>query len=238
MVPSIAVEAAPTPSHVLSAALHDGPVSTTVNGNESAPTHGSYRGYDSVHWYVGNAKQAAAFYITRMGFKRVAYRGLETGSRVVASHVVRNGEVTFVLTSPLHTPDANTMSWSKEDKELLEEIHHHLKEHGDAVRDVAFCVDDVDSVYKAAIENGARPVYPPKKLEDDSGSVKYARIRTYGDTTHTLVERKAYNGAFLPGFRAVDEVDKTAKYLPQVGLEVIDHCVGNQDWNEMEAACD
>jgi 4-hydroxyphenylpyruvate dioxygenase len=93
----------------------------------------SYKGYHHVHWYVGNAKQAAAFYVSRMGFERVAYKGLETGSRVVASHVIRNGSVTFVLTSPLRCLE-QAPRFSVEDERLLEEIHAHQERHGDAVK--------------------------------------------------------------------------------------------------------
>lgn len=186
----------------------------------------SYRGYDNVHWYVGNAKQAAAFYVSRMGFERVAYRGLETGSRVVASHVVRNGDVTFVLTSPLQSPDTKVASLSEDDRQLLREIHDHLRTHGDAVVDVAFEVDDVGAVYDAAVAKGAVKVSAPTTVSDDFGSVTYATIRTYGDTTHTLIERRQYGGAFLPGYRAVTEPERSAKYLPQVNLMAIDHCVG------------
>jgi 4-hydroxyphenylpyruvate dioxygenase len=213
------------------------PLYTSLVATEPQQQLDSYKGYDNVHWYVGNAKQAASYYVTRMGFKRIAYRGLETGSRFVSSHVVRNGNVTFIFTSPLHSPGANVQC-SKEDKDLLEEIHTHLATHGDAVRDVAFEVNDVAAVYNAAILNGAKDVYPPKELSDEFGTVKIARIRTYGDTTHTLIERSAYRGAFLPGFREMTEEDPVAKYLPQVKLNVVDHCVGNQDWNEMEAACE
>lgn len=223
---------------------------TTAVGSSTAPSFqttlkadadakvGQYRGYDSVHWYVGNAKQAASYYITRMGFKRIAYRGLETGSKVVASHVIKNGDVTFIFTSPLYASKEHDPNWSREENELLEEIHTHMRQHGDAVRDVAFQVDDVDAIYSAAVKNGANEVYPPKELSDEFGTVRYARIRTYGDTTHTLVQRNDYTGAFLPGFRAVDDQDRIQAYLPQVNLEHIDHCVGNQDWNEMENACD
>ena len=172
-----------------------------------------------------------------MGFKRIAYRGLETGSRFIASHVVRNGDITFIFTSPLHAPSSKAVC-SPEDKQMLEEIHTHLAAHGDAVRDVAFEVNDADAVYNAAIENGAKSVMDPKELSDEFGKVKIARIRTYGDTTHTLIQRNGYKGVFLPGFRAEQEEDPIEKYLPQVGLNVIDHCVGNQDWDEMEAACD
>jgi 4-hydroxyphenylpyruvate dioxygenase len=227
----------PSTDHALALTLNSSnPQATNEQTSAEAPC--VYQGYDNVHWYVGNAKQAAAYYVTRLGFKRIAHRGLETGSRTVASHVVRNGDVTFVFTSPLHAPASDHASWSPEDRQLLEEIHEHLKQHGDAVRDVAFRVDDVDAVYDAAIQNGAKPVYPPKQVSDDHGSAKYARIRTYGDTTHTLIERSNYNGAFLPGFRAIQEEEPTAKYLPEVKLGHIDHCVGNQDWDEMEAACD
>lgn len=184
----------------------------------------SYRGYDNVHWWVGNAKQAAAYYVSRMGFERVAYRGLETGSRVIASHVVRNGEVTFVLTSPLQSPDCTTLS--DDDRKLLSEMHEHLRMHGDAVRDVAFEVDDVAAVYDAAVAKGAHAVQPPQTVSDDFGSATYAQIRTYGDTIHTLIERQHYNGAFFPGYRAITEVERTAKYLPKVDLMHIDHCVG------------
>lgn len=200
----------------------------------------SYEGYDNVHWIVGNALQAASYYITRMNFQKIAYRGLETGSRVVASHVVRNGNVTFVFTSPLHSKTSRLGNLSDEDRQLLEEIHDHLEQHGDAVRDVAFRVDDVDAVYDNAIKNGAKPIYPPRELSDAYGTARYARIRTYGDTTHTLIERKNYHGAFLPGFRPVDGVegvDRLAKYLPEVRLGNIDHCVGNQGWDEMEEVC-
>ena len=34
-----------------------------------------YRGYDHVTWWVGNAKQVAQYYITRMGFRPVAHKG-------------------------------------------------------------------------------------------------------------------------------------------------------------------
>jgi 4-hydroxyphenylpyruvate dioxygenase len=186
----------------------------------------SYRGYDNVHWYVGNAKQAAAFYVSQMGFERIAYRGLETGSRTIASHVVRNGNVTFVLTSPLHSAESKLTTLSTEDRRLLKEIQDHLSAHGDAVRDVAFEVDDVDAVYYAAVEKGAHVVSPPKTVTDEDGSVKLAQIRTYGDTIHTLIERHQYGGVFLPGYRAVTGKHSASKYLPQVDLSVVDHCVG------------
>ncbi|KAF2179067.1 4-hydroxyphenylpyruvate dioxygenase [Zopfia rhizophila CBS 207.26] len=211
--------------------------------SSSAPLEASadlavYRGYHHVHWYVGNAKQAASFYVSRMGFERVAYRGLETGSRAIASHVVRNGNVTFVITSPLRCLEQST-GFSNEDKKLLREIHDHQERHGDAVKDVAFEVDSVDAVYNAAIRNGAESVCPPHTMSDPHGSVRLATIKTYGDTTHTLIEKSSYSGVFLPGYRPETAAkDPMSRFLPQVKLEAIDHCVGNQDWDEMENICD
>jgi 4-hydroxyphenylpyruvate dioxygenase len=126
-----------------------------------------------------------------------------------------------------------------EDKSLLEEIHTHLAKHGDAVKDVAFEVDDVRALYNLAVSKGAVAVEEPKILKDGkNGEVLTAVIRTYGDTTHTLVERSRYTGAFLPGFSAVANTEDTIqKLLPPISLEAVDHCVGNQDWNEMETIC-
>ena len=93
----------------------------------------TFQAYDHVHWYVGNAKQAATFFVTRMGFTRIAYRGLETGSKGVASHVIRNGTVTFVLSSSLRASD-DVSQLSSEEQKTVKEIHAHLERHGDAVK--------------------------------------------------------------------------------------------------------
>ncbi|KAK2733377.1 hypothetical protein FQN55_003390 [Onygenales sp. PD_40] len=214
-------------------AISPPPSITTTPDNDIS----SYKGYDHVHWYVGNAKQAAAYYTSRMGFERIAYRGLETGSRIVASHVVRNGDITFVLTSPLRALD-QIETFTPEEQSLLREIHAHLEKHGDGVKDVAFEVDSVDAVFGAAVGNGARVVEGVKALEDEGGVVRLATIQTYGETTHTLVERRGYSGVFLPGYREVVERDPLAKLLPEVKLMHVDHCVGNQDWEEMDKVCE
>lgn len=204
----------------------------------SSSDFASYRGYHHVHWYVGNAKQAASYYVSRMGFERVAYRGLETGSRTTASHVVRNGTVTFVLTSPLRGLEQSNR-FSAEEARQLKEIHDHQERHGDAVKDVAFEVDNVDAIYNAAISAGGVSVAEPHDISDSNGTVRFATIRTYGDTTHTLIQKSAYSGLFLPGYRAdTKSVDSLNRFLPTIHLEAIDHCVGNQDWDEMENACD
>lgn len=209
-----------------------------VQSSKAAKVTTGYRGYDHVEWYVGNAKQAAAFYVLRFGFKHVAYKGLETGSRFIASHVVQNGSVRFVLTSPLQGGGALTdQRIPAADRQLLTEIQKHLSKHGDAVKDVAFEVDDVRAVWSKATKANAVSVHEPYVKKDADGSISLATIQTYGDTTHTLVQRSDYRGAFMPGYRAVNAKEPTAAFLPNVDLEAIDHCVGNQDWNGMEAVC-
>ncbi|RFU82029.1 4-hydroxyphenylpyruvate dioxygenase [Trichoderma arundinaceum] len=197
-----------------------------------------FTGYDHVTWWVGNAKQAAAYYTTLFGFETTAYRGLETGSRYFASYVVSCNGVRFVFTSPLrseaHLPEDEPVSES--DRTLLKAMHAHLERHGDAVKDVAFEVDNVEAVYNKAVAEGAIAVQGPTVTKDDNGSVTTAVICTYGDTTHTLINRRAYTGPFLPGFRVGKERTSSVA-LPNVPLARIDHCVGNQSWNEMVSAC-
>ena len=174
-----------------------------------------------------------------MGFSHVAYRGLETGSRFVASHVVGSGKVRFVLTSPIRSPSSESGTIPDVDRKELEEIYEHLEKHGDAVKDVSFEVDNVRAVYDKAVANGAISVSEPTIVRDKlDGDVLVATIRTYGDTTHTLIERINYSGSFLPGYRATTTADPVTAFLPQVTLEAIDHCVGNQDWDQMNAACE
>jgi 4-hydroxyphenylpyruvate dioxygenase len=208
----------------------------SLNSDSSSTDSASYEGYAYVHWYVGNAKQAASFYATRMGFRRIAYKGLETGCKVVCSHVVRNGNVTFVFSSPLRGLKGSS-EFDKKDQETLCEMHLHQERHGDSVRDVAFEVDNVDALFHRAVEKGAHIVRDPYTLADENGSVRLASINTYGDTIHTLLDRSRYAGPFIPGYRREMDNDPLSSVLPPVTLDIIDHCVGNQDWNEMESAC-
>ena len=212
---------------------------SVCSSNGIKRTTSGYRGYDHITWFVGNSKQAASYYTTRMGFRVIAKRGLETGSRLFASHVVSNGNATFVLTSPLRPAGVLHEDASQADKQALDEMHAHLRRHGDAVKDVAFEVDDVQEVYEQAVSRGAEPVQAPMISRDEIfGEVVTAVIKTYGDTTHTLVDRSRYSGVFLPGYREVDpHGDALERLLPSIRFEAVDHCVGNQDWNEMESVC-
>jgi len=171
-------------------------------------------GTDFVELYVGNAKQSAIFYESGFGFRRVAYRGPETGTRDRASYVLQQGKIRLVLTTALH-PD--------------HPVADHVLRHGDGVHDIALWVDDVRDAYAKAIERGARSAQEPTVLRDQHGEAVIAAIHTYGETIHSLVERGKYRGAFLPGFQPVSG---TLQAEP-AGLEHIDHCVGNVELGRM-----
>ena len=213
------------------------PVTAIVDHSLSSNSSdsGRYVRYDHVTWYVSNAKQAASYFITRMGFKDLAFRGLETGSKTITSRVVSNNNVTFVFTSALRAADNLNDQFSDEDKKLIREIHDHVAKHGDAVSDVAFEVDNAKTMFEKAVVNGAVVRQPPSDVRDSDGHVTLAVIKTFGDVTHTFVERSQYRGVFLPGYVPVIAKDPVNDYLPKVEFEVIDHCVGNQDWNELQS---
>lgn len=174
-------------------------------------------GTDHVEFYVGNAKQSAHFYKNAFGFRTVAYAGPETGLRDRASYVLQQGKIRLILTTPL-----------KSDSPIME----HVRKHGDGVKIIALWVDDAYKSYEETIKRGARSYQEPKTLTDEFGEVRTAGIYTYGETVHLFVERKNYNGAFMPGYVAVE-----GGYQPEsVGLLYIDHCVGNVGWNRMNEA--
>ena len=176
------------------------------------------RKIDHVRFFVGNARQSAFFYRNAYGFEVVAYAGLETKMKDEAGYVLQQGGITFVLQSPLRPnhPEAARL--------IL---------HGDGVADIALAVDDVRLAYNLAVERGAVGVIGPRALEDERGVYEYATIRAYGDTTHTFVNRDRYQGAFAPGYVAIDpERYSPATYHP-TGLLAIDHIVGNVEQGRM-----
>jgi 4-hydroxyphenylpyruvate dioxygenase len=165
-------------------------------------------GTDFIEFDCGNAKQASHYYRAAFGFQLVAYSGPETGVRDRARYLLTQGKVRFVLSSGLG-PDSP--------------LARHQLEHGDGVRDLALWVDDCREAWRYATAHGALSVDEPRVLEDEQGKVVIAAIRTYGDTIHSLVERRDYRGTFLPGFVPVNP-----RYQPSsVGLTYVDHCVGN-----------
>ena len=182
--------------------------------NDSLPL----RRVDHVHFFVGNARQSAYFYRNAFGFEVVAYSGLETGNKNEAAYVLKQGEITLVLTSPLRADHPE---------------NSRLMLHGDGVKDVALEVDNVEAAFNTAVSRGAIPKMPPTSLEDEHGIYPFASIQIYGDTTHTFVNRDNYRGVFMPGFQPLEsERYQSHRFLP-AGLKAIDHIVGNVELGHM-----
>jgi 4-hydroxyphenylpyruvate dioxygenase len=171
-------------------------------------------GTDYVEFYVGNAKQAAHFYKTAFGFQSLAYAGLETGVKDRASYVLVQDKIRLVLTTPLNSSSS---------------INDHIVKHGDGVKVVALWVEDARSAYEETTSRGAKSYLEPTVEQDEFGEVVKAGIHTYGETVHMFIERKNYNGTFLPGYEKWE-----SDYNPSsLGLKYIDHMVGNVGWGEM-----
>jgi 4-hydroxyphenylpyruvate dioxygenase len=172
------------------------------------------QGTDYIEFYVGNARQAAHYYKTAFGFQSLAYAGPETGIKDKASYVIRQNKLTFVLTTPLRTKN---------------EIADHIYKHGDGVKVIALKVDDAANAWHETTKRGAKSYLEPFTLNDGSGTIVMSGIHIYGDTVHVFVERKNYNGVFMPGYR-----EWQSDYNPsETGLLYVDHCVGNVGWNQM-----
>ncbi|HSU60640.1 MAG TPA: 4-hydroxyphenylpyruvate dioxygenase [Bryobacteraceae bacterium] len=178
------------------------------------------QGTDHLEFYVGNARQAAYFYRASFGFKLVAYRGPETGTRDRVSYVLEQNRICFVLTTPLGPSG---------------EIANHILRHGDGVKSIALWIDDAASAWRETTARGAKSVQSPFIIEDPAGRAQLASIAIYGDTIHTFVERRNYSGCFLPGFAPVPQPDRVAR---PTGLLHIDHVVGNVGWGEMNTWVD
>ncbi|MGB2364507.1 MAG: 4-hydroxyphenylpyruvate dioxygenase [Flavobacteriales bacterium] len=176
-------------------------------------------GTDYVELYVGNAKQSAHFYKTAFGFQSEAYAGLETGVKDRVSYVLKQDKIRLVLTTPLTEGGP---------------INEHINKHGDGVKVVALWVEDATKAWEETTKRGAKSFMEPTAEEDYYGKVVRSGIHTYGETVHIFVERKAYDGAFLPGYKKWE-----SHYNPApTGLKFIDHMVGNVDWDEMNTWCE
>jgi 4-hydroxyphenylpyruvate dioxygenase len=177
------------------------------------------RRIDHVRFVVGNARQSAYFYRNAFGFDVVAYAGLETRERREAGYVLRQGDITFVLVSPLHGEHPDNA---------------RLALHGDGVKDIAIEVDDVGAAFQLAISRGAVGVAVPSVREDEHGAYEAATIAAYGDTTHTFVNHDRYHGVFAPGFEPLDRGRYSPRTFSSVGLTAIDHIVANVEEGKMQ----
>src|SRR6266404_3717515 len=173
-------------------------------------------GMDAVVFAVGNAKQAAHYYSTAFGMRRIAYRGPETGYPDEAVHVLESGDARFVFRGPARARTRLSL---------------RIAAHGDGVADLALEVGSAQEAYDYAVTHGAHGLEAPHLLEDDYGKVVVAAIATYGDTRHTLVERSGYSGPYLPGYVPAAPVAAPGE---RRFFTEIDHCVGNVELGKMD----
>lgn len=166
---------------------------------------------------VANAKQACYYYRKAFGFNQIAYLGPETGFKDRASYALAQGKIRLVLTTPLKPNHP---------------FSDHIKLHGDGVKDIAFYVEDADTCFKHTVERGAQEVLEPADFSDKNGCIRKATIRTYGDTVHSFISTKGYNGVFLPGFEKEEKKEKA------VGVYFVDHVVGNVEDGKMNQWAD
>jgi 4-hydroxyphenylpyruvate dioxygenase len=179
------------------------------------------KGIDHVEFWVGNARQASHYFRALWGFTPVAYSGLETGVRDRASYVMRQNDITIVLTGAL-SPDG--------------EIAEHVHRHGDGVKDIAFLVDDARASFVETTKRGARPAVEPLELDGgEDGILRRSAVYTYGEVRHSFIDRTDYHGVFAPGFR---KVKKPAAAATGMNLLEIDHCVGNVELGDMNRFVD
>ena len=187
-----------------------------ITGSAIAPAS-RLEGWDSLEFYVGNARATAGFLTAAFGFRVTAYAGPETGRDDIASYLLEQGDIRFVVTAGL-TPDSP--------------IWTHVRQHGDGAQDLAFVVDDATATYEAAISRGARSVREPYELTDEDGTLRLAAIGTYGETKHTFVDRSDYRGYYCPGY-VTTGLPPEPEGTP-VGLERIDHVVGNVEVGKLD----
>ena len=182
---------------------------------EKFDDHLGLQDVDYIEHYVSNAKQAAHYYMTMFGFELKAYSGLETGVRDRSSFYLEQGNIRFVLTAPLNSSSP---------------ISEFIHKHGDGIKDIAMHVEDVDRAFNESVKRGAVAVEAPHSISDETGTIRKAAIKTYGDVIHTFINRSEYNGIFLPGYAAKESTLKSSS----VGIQFVDHCVGNVELGKMD----
>ena len=186
-------------------------VATPVPDHDFMPLNGIHH----VELYVGNALQAAYFYAHAFGFQRVAYRGLETGTRDQVSHVLQQGRIRLVLTGALHSGSP---------------IAAHQHKHGDGVKVIALSVPE----RRPRLPRGHEPRRRERRRA--ARGLRRARHGHASPRSRPTARRctpsssaAATTGPFLPGFDAVEDGTEDSGMLL-----AIDHIVGNVELGAME----
>ncbi|HKX65755.1 MAG TPA: 4-hydroxyphenylpyruvate dioxygenase [Intrasporangium sp.] len=180
-------------------------------------------GWDAIVFVVGNATQTAHYYQSAWGMELVGYSGPENGNRDHKAFVLKSGSIRFVVKGAV-SPDSPLVA-------------HHAT-HGDGVVDISLEVPDVDRCIAQARKAGATVLEEPRDLTDEHGTVRVAAIATYGETRHTLVQRKVggavYGGPYLPGYVPAQSTFVKREGAPKRLFQALDHIVGNVELGRMD----
>lgn len=180
-------------------------------------------GWDAIVFVVGNATQTAHFYQSAFGMELIAYSGPETGNRDHKAFVLKSGSIKFVIKGGVD-PDSP--------------LHEHHYRHGDGVVDISLEVPDVDRCIAHARGIGATILEEPQEASDEFGTVRTAAIATYGETRHTLVQRRVadetYSGPYLPGYEPRTSSHVKREGAPKRLFQALDHIVGNVELGKMD----
>ena len=187
------------------------PIVAPSKTEDFMPLHG----IDHVEFYVGNALQAASFWVRALGFKEVAYAGLETGVRDRASHVLEQGRIRIVLTGALMPGH---------------EIGAHVAQHGDGVKVIALGVPG----RRPRLPRGRRPAAPQGVAR---AARRHRRPRHGAPREHRHLRRHAAHVRRplpLQGRRSCPATRRATSSAGDAGLLAIDHIVGNVELGHMD----
>lgn len=192
------------------------------------PEIGNFNGFHHIRFYVGNAKQAASYYVTRFGFSPIAFDGLETGNREFATHVVGNGKVFLAFATAL----ANVTDEQKD-------FHRRITEHGDGVKDFYLNIDNVDKAFEVAVSRGAKIIQSVTKIEDKNqlGFSFVCGLEVYKDTNIFLIDNSNFKGSFLPNYKDLQE-DPINNAFPKPKFNWFDHIANNHAVGDMQPTVD
>lgn len=154
-----------------------------------------------VELYVTNIVQATSFYQNTFGFEIIAQK---TFNNEIVSNLLTQGDIQLILTSSKNPGD---------------NVTKQVNLHGDFVKDISFEVIDIEKTFNQIITSGFKVIEFPTKLEYQDNIIIKAKIATFGDIEHTLIEKIDCNKRFiLPDYPTLDTDIKI-----EANLQTIDH---------------
>ncbi|MSO13390.1 4-hydroxyphenylpyruvate dioxygenase [Rickettsiales endosymbiont of Trichoplax sp. H2] len=123
--------------------------------------------------YVANLVQSKFYYKKGFGFKEI-YHNINKKSETEQS-LLKLGNILLLLTSS---------------KNSSSNINKEINIHGDAVKDIAFEVDNIELLMNNVNNFGIQILEQPKEcLLFESEKIIKATIGAFGDTRHTLIQK-------------------------------------------------